>query len=263
MTNFRQEVKRNMQILNKNLINVRKEMEKLQPTESAVEKVVVKKAENPKPAAASAPIVTLKPEFKKENLEIDKKTAPLKPEIVEKPILSKPQIEQTEKPAIVAETSASNADSNTKTSMPKAVIPKPRRDYEKLIGENWLNKIGIAILVIGIGFFVKYAIDQNWIGEMGRAGIGLAVGGLLVGIAHFMRKKYRAFSSVLIGGGISVFYYTISIAYHDYHLFNQHTAFAIMVGITLFSTVMAVLYDRKELAVIALIGAFTSPLMVR
>ena len=45
-----------------------------------------------------------------------------------------------------------------------------------MIGENWLNKIGIAILVIGIGFFVKYAIDQNWIGEVGRVAIGIGTG---------------------------------------------------------------------------------------
>lgn len=263
MTNFRQEVKRNMQILNKNLINVKKEVEKLQGAEGVIEKVAVKQAEKPEPVLSRVPIVTPQTEFEKEIPESAKKTAPLKPEFVEKPILSKPLITQMEKPATDTQTAANRADSDIKTTIPKPTTPKPRRDYEKLIGENWLNKIGIAILVIGIGFFVKYAIDQNWIGEIGRAGIGLAVGGLLVSIAHFMRKKYRAFSSVLIGGGISVFYYTISIAYHDYHLFNQQTAFVIMVGITLFSTIMAVLYDRKELAVIALIGAFTSPLMVR
>src|SRR5882757_3147041 len=36
-------------------------------------------------------------------------------------------------------------------------------DLEKFIGENLFNKIGIAVLVFGIGFFVKYAIEKNWI----------------------------------------------------------------------------------------------------
>jgi hypothetical protein len=31
-----------------------------------------------------------------------------------------------------------------------------------------LNKIGIGILIIGIGIFVKYAIDKDWIGPVGR-----------------------------------------------------------------------------------------------
>src|ERR1700757_817417 len=34
-------------------------------------------------------------------------------------------------------------------------------DIEKFIGENLINKIGIAVLVFGIAFFVKYAIDQD------------------------------------------------------------------------------------------------------
>jgi uncharacterized membrane protein len=78
-----------------------------------------------------------------------------------------------------------------------------------------------------------------------------------------LRTKYRAFSSVLIGGGLSIFYYTISIAYHDYHIFNQGTAFAIMTLITILSTVLAVIMDRKELAIIALTGGFSAPFMVQ
>jgi len=51
-------------------------------------------------------------------------------------------------------------------------------DLEKFIGENLVNKIGIAILVLAIGFFVKYAIDNNWIGPVGRVGIGILCGGI-------------------------------------------------------------------------------------
>jgi uncharacterized membrane protein len=143
---------------------------------------------------------------------------------------------------------------------------KPKRsntDWEKLIGENLLNKIGIAVLVIGIGFFVKYAIDQEWIGEYGRVSIGIGVGAILIGIAHFMRKDYKTFSSVLIGGGIGVFYYTISIAYQDYHIFTQPVAFVIMTIITIISVILSIIYDKKEIAIIGLIGGFTSPFMVQ
>lgn len=140
---------------------------------------------------------------------------------------------------------------------------KPKRDYEKLIGENWLNKIGIAILVIGLGFFVKYAIDKDWINEIGRVAIGLFAGGILAAIGHRLRKNYRAFSSVLIGGAISVFYFTVTIAYQEYGLFSQTGAFITLSMITLASTLSAIYYDRKELAIIALIGGFTSPFMVQ
>jgi len=92
-------------------------------------------------------------------------------------------------------------------------------DLEKFIGENLINKIGILILVLGISYFVKYAIDKDWINEPARVGIGMLSGALIMGIAHKLRKKYAAFSSVFVAGAIAVFYFTIGIAFHSYHFF--------------------------------------------
>jgi uncharacterized membrane protein len=135
-------------------------------------------------------------------------------------------------------------------------------DLEKFIGENLVNKIGIAILVLGIAFFVKYAIDKNWINEVGRVCIGLFCGMLLTGLAHFLRKSYRSFSSVLAGGGIAVFYFTIAFAFHQYHLLSQTVAFLVMVVITAFAITLSILYNRIELAVIAAVGGFLTPFLV-
>lgn len=135
-------------------------------------------------------------------------------------------------------------------------------DLEKFIGENLISKIGIAILVLAIGFFVKYAIDNDWIGPIGRVGIGILCGGILIGLAHWLRKNYKAFSSVLVGGGLAVLYFTIALAYHQYQLFGQTAAFIIMLVITAFSVLLSLLYDRQELAVIALVGGFITPFLV-
>ncbi len=135
-------------------------------------------------------------------------------------------------------------------------------DLEKFIGENLINKIGIAVLVLGIGFFVKYAIDQNWINEIGRVCIGIVCGIIMIGIAHRLRNSYRSFSSVMAGGGIAVFYFTIAFAFHEYQLFSQTTAFIIMVVITAFAVALALLYDKLELAVIAVVGGFLAPFLV-
>jgi uncharacterized membrane protein len=155
----------------------------------------------------------------------------------------------------------------TQWTMPE---PPPRRpgfferhpDLEKFIGENLANKIGIAILVIGIGFFVKYAIDKDWINEIGRVFIGILAGGILLGIAHRLRESFTAFSSVLVGGGIAILYFTIAIAFHEYQIFSQVAAFALMVVITVFTVLLSVSYNRVELAVLAILGGFGSPFMV-
>lgn len=135
-------------------------------------------------------------------------------------------------------------------------------DLEKFIGENLISKIGILILVLGISFFVKYAIDKEWINEPARVGIGILAGGIVMAVAHRLRKNFAAFSSVFVAGAISIFYFTIGIAFHDYQLFSQTVAFIFMVVITIFSALVSVSYNRKELAILTLIGGFTVPFMV-
>lgn len=135
-------------------------------------------------------------------------------------------------------------------------------DLERFIGENLANKIGIAVLVLGIAFFVKYAIDKNWINETGRVVIGLVSGGILIGIAHYIRNSYRSFSSVLVGGGLTVFYFSIAFAFHQYQLIGQQAAFIIMVVITAFAVTLSLYYKRQELAILAAIGGFITPFLV-
>lgn len=140
--------------------------------------------------------------------------------------------------------------------------PKVKGDLEKFIGENLMSKIGIIILVLGIGYFVKYAIDKDYINEFGRTAIGFLVGGGIIGLAHKMRKAYKTFASILIGGGIAILYTTVTIAYQLYALFPQAAAFAILIIITIFAVVLSLLYDKRELAIFSLIGGFASPFMI-
>lgn len=135
-------------------------------------------------------------------------------------------------------------------------------DLEKFVGENIISKIGILILVLGISYFVKFAIDKNWINETARVGIGVLCGAIVMGIAHKLRANYKAFSSVLVAGAIAILYFTIAIAFHQYHIFGQTAAFILMVVITAFSVLISVSYDRMELAILSLIGGFAVPFML-
>ena len=135
-------------------------------------------------------------------------------------------------------------------------------NYEKFIGENLFGKIGILVFVIGVGFFVKYAIDKDWINETLRTVLGFLTGSALLVVAERLQKKYRTFSSLLAGGAFAVFYLTVAIAFHFYHLFPQTVAFIILIAITLFMSILSILYDRRELAIISLVGGFLAPFLV-
>jgi len=218
------------------------------------------KEKKPPPATES-----IKPLWKEQQKEVVTPSLPLEPviEIKKEPV--------TEPPApIVAldeKFPAAEKGSRMKKNPPAYTMPQPKqakqnKDIEKFIGENVANKIGIAVLVLGISFFVKYAIDKNWINEAGRVIIGLVSGGILIGLAHYFRNSYRSFSSVLVGGGLTVFYFSIAFAFHQYHLIGQTAAFIIMVIITAFAVVLSLLYKRQELAILATIGGFITPFLV-
>lgn len=130
------------------------------------------------------------------------------------------------------------------------------------IKNNILTIIGIFTLVLGIGYFVKYAIDKNWIGENSRMGIGFLAGFILIIAAHFIRKNYTIFSSIIMGGGLAVLYFTTTIAFREYHLFTQNTAFLITCAITLLSIFLSYRYNSETLIVFSLFGGFLAPLMI-
>ncbi|AZA93331.1 Predicted membrane protein [Chryseobacterium nakagawai] len=132
----------------------------------------------------------------------------------------------------------------------------------EFLKQNILTVIGIFTLVLGIGYFVKYAIDKNWIGETARAGIGLCTGAAIILTGHFLRKNYKTFASIITGGGIAVLYFTTTIAFREYHLFTQNTAFVITSIITAVSIVLSYYYKSEVLIIFSLIGGFTAPLMI-
>ncbi len=58
------------------------------------------------------------------------------------------------------------------TSVPRAPrVDAP--DLESRIGSQWLNRIGIAAVLIGVSYFLKFAFENNWIGPAGRVTIGI------------------------------------------------------------------------------------------
>lgn len=82
----------------------------------------------------------------------------------------------------------------------QSVLPQEPNIFDQKIAQlmsflkqNALSVIGIFTLVLGIGYFVKYAIDRNWIGESGRVTIGFVTGLALIGLGHWLRKTTRYF----------------------------------------------------------------------
>ena len=141
--------------------------------------------------------------------------------------------------------------------------PPPGIDLESRIGSHWLNRIGIAALLIGISYFLKFAFDNNWIGPAGRVTIGILAGiAIVIWSERFRLHGYKAFSYSLKAVGIGALYLSLWAAFHVYSLIPSSVAFAMMLIVTAATAVMALSQDTQILAAFALAGGFSTPLLL-
>jgi len=140
---------------------------------------------------------------------------------------------------------------------------EPQADLESRIGSHWLNRVGIAALLIGISYFLKFAFDNNWIGPAGRVAIGLLAGiAVIAWSERFRAKGYKAFSYSLKAVGIGALYLSLWAAFQVYSLIPSGVAFVMMLAVTAATAVMAWTQDAQLLAAFALTGGFTTPLLL-
>ncbi len=140
---------------------------------------------------------------------------------------------------------------------------EPEPSLESRIGSHWLNRIGIAALLIGVSYFLKFAFDNNWIGPAGRVTIGLLAGlAVVVWSERFRAKGYQAFSYSLKAVGIGTLYLSLWAAFQVYSLIPSGAAFAMMLVVTAATGAMAWVQDAQLLAAFALTGGFATPLLL-
>ena len=136
-------------------------------------------------------------------------------------------------------------------------------DLESRIGSHWLNRIGIAALLIGVSYFLKFAFDNNWIGPTGRVTIGLLAGiAMVLWSERFRSKGYQAFSYSLKAVGIGAMYLSVWAAFQVYSLVPSGVAFVMMLAVTAATAAMALAQDAQILAAFALTGGFSTPLLL-
>lgn len=136
---------------------------------------------------------------------------------------------------------------------------------EFAIATTWLIRVGVLILLIGIGFFLKYAVSEGWIGPVMRVAVAtLAGAGLVAWGVRLFSGKYRVLGQGLAGAGFATLYFSFFTAHQPgYEIVGPAVAFALMVLVTVAAALVAVRRDTLLVAVLGLIGGYGTPLMIR
>ena len=166
-----------------------------------------------------------------------------------------------------------NANTNTVKDMPQSVpvmatvsqtvpptvspVSSPEDSSGKILG-----RIGIVAVLLGVAFFLRYAFANDWIGPAGRVMVGIIAGIGFIGLGQFLRKKYLQYSDLLMGGGIVVLYFSVFSAHSFYNLIDSGTTGVFMFLVTLLSFTISITNSTQTLAMVSVIGAFSTPFLV-
>ncbi|MEO6213629.1 MAG: DUF2339 domain-containing protein [Vicinamibacterales bacterium] len=153
---------------------------------------------------------------------------------------------------------------------PAPVAPAPAvasastgEGLEQLIGGRWLLYLGLAGLVLGMSYFVKFAFDNGWVSEELRVAAAVLTGVcLIVAGLRFSARGLGLFGQALAGAGIVVLYVSIYAALHFYRLLTPGPAFALMALVTAGASFLAHREASPSLAILAVVGGFATPLLI-
>ena len=133
---------------------------------------------------------------------------------------------------------------------------------EFLFGGNLMVRVGVVVLLFGFAFLVKYAAARDLVPLEIRltaafaAGIGLLLLGWRLRISRF------GYAMALQGGGIGVMYLTLFASARLFHMVPLTLTFGVMVGLVVFSGILAVLQNAVAMAVLGAAGGFMAPVLL-
>ncbi len=133
---------------------------------------------------------------------------------------------------------------------------------ENFIGLRIINLVGIIVLLIGISIGVKYAIDKNLITALTRIALAYSASAALLILSLLLKKNYEGFSAILFSGAMASTYFTTYGAFTYYNFFSQTLCFILMGCIAVFTAIRSLHYNRQEIAVIGMVGAYAIPLLI-
>ena len=144
-----------------------------------------------------------------------------------------------------------------------AIVPEKTGRLETSIGLTLINRIGAITLILGIAFFFKWAVDNEYIGPAGRVELGI-LGGLLMiaGGDVLWRRGQRVFSQGISAGGVGILYLALYSAFGFYHLLPQGVVFVAMAVTTALSGALALRYGAVAISALGLFGGYLTPILL-
>lgn len=189
--------------------------------------------------------------------------SPAPPVVIPPPVVAAPPVVVA--PRVGARPSGSGApplSSGGRPPFEPVVHQAPNPFWEWIVGGNPVARLGVLLLLIGLGFLLKLAADRGMLPIETRL-IGAAVIALgLLAVGWRLRRSNPSYAQTLQGGAIGALYLTSFAAFRLYALLPHGLVFGLLVTICAASVALAVLQRAQGLAVLASLGGYLAPILL-
>jgi len=131
-----------------------------------------------------------------------------------------------------------------------------------LLGGNTVARMGVLVLLLGLSFLARYAVEHDLLPPALRIILIAAIALALLITGWRLRQRSRAYAMLLQGAAVAALYLDVFAALRLYQLMPIEMAFGLSVAICVFSCILAVKQDALSLAVLGAGGGFMAPLLV-
>ena len=155
------------------------------------------------------------------------------------------------------------ADQATRATAPPprpALRPAtPRKEFSPVV---WIAGIGAAIFLAGTAFFLRWAIQQGWLGAELRFALGLLAGGGIAGFAaKLLLSDSRRLGVALLLAGLGTLQFTFRAGALDYHFFAAPLGLAAVAILTLVAGALAARAGSGGALTVAIVSSLAAPLI--
>ena len=145
---------------------------------------------------------------------------------------------------------------------PPRPAPPPAAPRKELSPVVWIAGIGAAIFLAGAAFFLRWAIQQGWLGAELRFALGLLAGGGIAGFAaRLLLGDSRRLGVALLLAGLGTLQFTFRAGAVDYHFFAAPLGLAAVAILTLVAGALATRTGSGGALTVALVSGLAAPLV--
>lgn len=133
---------------------------------------------------------------------------------------------------------------------------KRQNRMEMKIGLNWINRIGILLIILCVGAAFRYTY-LTWFNGYMKGLVFFLLGALMLAGGEWLHRKGKgAFALGLLGGGVSVLYGSVFYSYFLLEIISLSVGLVASVLITALAVLLSLRYQSRTICSLGLIGGY-------